>query len=166
VRSVPQRQLHLDDVRPDRRQTDGSVARCLCQGEIFDVLVQAKRHTAAARKLMRKRLRKHGIAPTEWFMDKYVIYGSALRELGTRQQSHVTGRRFSNRAESSHVPARRRKRKMQRFKAPSSAQRFLSMHATTYNTFTIPRHLTTARMRRLLRAEAFAVWREAAGRAA
>jgi putative transposase len=42
----------------------------------------------------------------------------------------------------------------------------LSMHAATYNTFTIPRHLTTARMHRLLRAEAFAVWGETAGVAA
>ena len=45
----------------------------------------------------------------------------------------------------------------------SPHQRFLSMHAAIYNTFTVPRHLTTARTHRLLRAEAFAMWREAAG---
>jgi putative transposase len=61
---------------------------------------------------------------------------------------------------------RRREWKLQGFKTPGSAQRFLSLHAATYNTFTIPRHLTTARTHRLLRAEAFATWREAAAVAA
>ncbi len=51
---------------------------------------------------------------------------------------------------------------MQGFKSPGSAQRFLSMHAATYNIFTVARHLTTARTHRLFRAEAFATWREAA----
>jgi hypothetical protein len=40
------------------------------------------------------------------------------------------------------------------------------MHAATYNTFTVPRHLTTARTHRLLQVEGFAAWREAAGAAA
>jgi hypothetical protein len=52
---------------------------------------------------------------------------------------------------------------MQGFKSPGSAQRFLAMHAATYNTFAVARHLTTARKHRLFRAEAFATWREAAG---
>ena len=47
-----------------------------------------------------------------------------------------------------------------------SAQRFLSIHAATYNTFNVCRHLTTARTLRLFRAEAFAAWRDAAGVAA
>jgi hypothetical protein len=38
-----------------------------------------------------------------------------------------------------------------------------SLHAATYNVFTLARHLTTARTHRLFRAEAFATWREAAG---
>jgi len=39
----------------------------------------------------------------------------------------------------------------------------LSMHAATYNTFNVCRHLTTARTHRLFRAEALSTWREAAG---
>jgi putative transposase len=42
----------------------------------------------------------------------------------------------------------------------------LSMHAVTYNVVTIPRHLVSARTHRLFRAEAFEVWRKAAGVAA
>jgi hypothetical protein len=37
------------------------------------------------------------------------------------------------------------------------------MHAATYNVFTVPRHLFSARRHRLFRAEAFAMWHRAAG---
>jgi len=51
---------------------------------------------------------------------------------------HEQGLRMNNRAENSHQPVRRRKRKMQRCKAVGSAQRFLSVHATVQNTFLYP----------------------------
>src|SRR5918912_2438751 len=133
------------------------------EGEVLDVLVQAKRDKHAACKLMRKLLKKQGIAPSEWVTDKCPAYGAALRDLGLDGARHLRGKRLNNRAESSHVPVRRRERKMQGFKSPGSAQRFVSMHAATYNTFNVCRHLTSARTYRLLRAEAFAAWREAAG---
>jgi putative transposase len=40
------------------------------EGEVLDVLLQAKRDTKAARKLMRKLLIKQGVAPDEWVTDK------------------------------------------------------------------------------------------------
>ena len=55
----------------------------------------------------------------------------------------------------------RRKRKMQRFKSPGSAQKFLSTHAAVYNTFNVQRHLTSAQTHRVLRAEAMNTWRTA-----
>jgi putative transposase len=166
-RPIPHRRWHLDEMFVRIGGRPMYLWRAVdAEGEVLDVLVQVRRDTAAARKLMRKLLRKQGIAPTEWVTDKFCVYGSVLRELGTSRRSHVIGKRANNRAESSHVPVRRRERTMQGFKSPGSAQRFLSMHAATCNTFTIPRHLTTARTHRLLRGEAFAVWREAAGGAA
>jgi putative transposase len=74
--------------------------------------------------------------------------------------------RMNNRAESSHVPVRRREWKLQGFKSAGSVQRFLSMHTATSNTFTIPRHLASARTHRLFRAEGISAWRDAAGVAA
>jgi putative transposase len=90
-------------------------------------------------------------------------YGAALRELKLTRAPHTRRKRANNRAESSHVPVRRRERKLQGFKSPRSAQRFLSLHAATYNVFTVPRHLVSARTHRLFRAEAFEAWRNAAG---
>ena len=59
----------------------------------------------------------------------------------------------------------RRERKMQRFKSPGSAQKFLSTQAAVYNTFNLRRHLTSAQARRTLRAAAMGAWRTAvAGR--
>src|SRR3712207_5717322 len=133
------------------------------EGEVLNVLLQAKRDTKAARKLMRKLLKRQGMAPDEWVTDKNPAYGAALRELKLTRAPHTRRKRANSRAESSHGPVRRRERKLQGFKSPRSAQRFLSLHAATYNTFTVPRHLVSARTHRLFRAEALEAWRYAAG---
>ena len=166
-RSKPHGRWHLDEmfVRIGGKQM--YLWRAVdAEGEVLEVLVQAKQNKRAALKLIRKLLKKHGTAPTEWVTDKCPAYGASLRDLNLKAAPHIQARRANNRAESSHVPVRRREWKLQGFKTPGSAQRFLSMHTATYNTFTVPRHLTTARTHRLLRAEAFATWREAAGVAA
>jgi len=49
-------------------------------------------------------------------------------------------------------------RKMQGFKSGSSAQRFLTTHASVYNTFYTQRHLTPRRTLREFRAAAFEDW--------
>ena len=50
-------------------------------GEVLDVLLQAKRDQRAARKLMRKLLKRQGMAPEEWVTDKNPAYSAALRML-------------------------------------------------------------------------------------
>jgi transposase-like protein len=52
------------------------------EGEVLDLLVQSKRDTKAALRLMRKLLKKQGYAPEELVTDKLGSYGAALRELG------------------------------------------------------------------------------------
>ena len=130
------------------------------EGEVLDVLVQAKRNRHAALKLMRKLLRKHAFVPDRIITDDLRSYGAAARELGMEKR-HARGRWRNNRAENSHQPTRRRERKMQGFKSPGSAQRFLSTHAAVYNTFNVQRHLTSASTHRSFRTSAMNAWRAA-----
>ena len=130
------------------------------EGEVLDLLVQRRRDKAAAVKLMRKLLKKQGFAPDVLVTDKLRSYGAAKSEIGLSAR-HDQGLRANNRAENSHQPTRRRERKMQRFKSPGSAQRFLSLHAAVHNTFNVQRRLTSRRTLRVLRDEAFRTCRAA-----
>lgn len=98
------------------------------------------------------------MTPTEVVTDGLKSYVSALTELGLADR-HRPGRlRENNRAENSHLPIRRRERKMQLFKSLPSAQRFLTPHAAIYNTFNIERHLISRKTLRTFRADAHAAW--------
>jgi putative transposase len=165
-RGRPSDRWHLDEmfVRIGGRQI--YLWRAIdAEGEILDVLVQGKRDKRAALRLMRKLLKKQGIAPTTLVTDRLSAYRAAARALG-RSAEHIRGKRKNNRAESSHVPIRRRERKMQGFRSAGSAQRFLALHAAVANTFTTCRHLISAKTHRLLRGEAFDAWHQAAALAA
>jgi putative transposase len=74
---------------------------------------------------------------------------------------HDQGLRANNRAENSHQAVRRRERKMQRFKSPGSAQRFLSVHVTVHNNFNLQCHLISRSTLRAFRADAAAQWQAA-----
>src|SRR3712207_6705765 len=106
---------------------------------------------------MRKLLRKQGFAPTVITTAKLGSYSAAFAEIGLAAR-HERGLRKNNRAEVSHQPVRRRERKIQRFKSPGSAQRFLSMHSAAYNAFNVQRHLISRRTLRAFRAEVMARW--------
>ncbi len=72
------------------------------EGEVLDVLVQAKRNKHAARKLMRKFLKKYGsFVPDRLITDDLRSYGAAARNLGIESR-HERGRWKNNRAENSH----------------------------------------------------------------
>ena len=128
------------------------------EGEVLDVLVQTRRNKRAALKLMRKLLKKYGFVPDKLVTDDLRSYAAAAHDLGLSNR-HERGRWHNNRAENSHQPTRR-ERKMQGFKSVGSAQRFLSTHAATYNTFNVQRHLTPARTHRAFRALAMQAWHE------
>jgi transposase-like protein len=128
------------------------------EGEVLDLLVQRRRDARAAAKLMRKLLKSQGFAPETLITDKLRSYGAAKTQLGLSAR-HEQGVRKNNRAENSHLPVRRRERKMRRFKSPGSAQRLLSVHAAVDNTFNVQRHLVSRNTLRALRGEALQNWR-------
>jgi transposase-like protein len=83
---------------------------------------------------------------------------------GTMERSirvHKQGLRANNRAENSHQPVRRRKRKMQGFKSAKSAQRFVLVHAAVYNTFNVQRHLMSRPAYRQFRTAVHNSWSDA-----
>src|SRR5438034_11826393 len=132
------------------------------EGEVLDCLVQSRRNKRAGLRLVRKLIRKYRMVPVKFVTDRLSSYAAARAELPVTI-AHERGLRQNNRAESSRVPVRRRERKMQRFRSAGSAQRFLSAHASVYNTFNICRHLITSATKRRFRAEAFEAWRAAVG---
>jgi putative transposase len=132
----------------------------ITSGEVLDMLVQRRRDTRAALRLMRKLLKRQGFAPKLLVTDKLRSYASAFRRLRLNCP-HEQGLRKNNRAENSHQAVRRRERKMQRFKSPCAAQRFLGMHAAVHNTFNLQRHLVSRSTLRIFRAEAADQWSNA-----
>src|SRR5438552_11248465 len=69
------------------------------EGEVLDMLVQRRRDSRAAMRLMRKLLRKQGFVPKLLVTDKLRSYGSAFRHLQLTCP-HEQGLRKNNRAEN------------------------------------------------------------------
>ncbi len=165
LRSRPDTRWHLDEVFVTINGKRFYLWRAVdCEGEVLDILVQSRRNKKAALRLMRKLLKKQGFVPDTFVTDKLPSYGAALKDLGLSKR-HNSGSRKNNRAENSHLPVRQRERRMQRFKSPGSAQRFLSTHAAVYNTFNVQRHLISRRTLRQFRGSAMSEWRAAAAAA-
>ena len=165
ARPTPSDHWHLDEMVIVIRGEQYWLWRAVDnEGEVLDFLVQRRRDTRAAMKLLKKLLRRQGFAPTRIVTDKLKSYRSAFRRLGLTA-IHDRGLRANNRAENSHQPVRRREHKQQRFKSLGSAQRFLSIHSATYNAFYHQRNLIRRSMFKMLRVGSFATWSEASAAA-
>ena len=77
------------------------------EGTVLDVVVQRRRNTKAATRLLRKLLKNQGVRPTKIVTDRLGSYEAALKLLGLKHLQDVGGRK-NNRAECSHVLIRRR----------------------------------------------------------
>jgi putative transposase len=104
---------------------------------VLDVLVQRRRDSRAAQRLMRKLLKSAATPPRVMITDKLRSYGAARAKMGLRVE-HRQHKRLNNRAENSRQPTRRRERIMKRFKLARQGQRFLSVHDQVANLFHIP----------------------------
>jgi putative transposase len=130
-------------------------------GVVLDILVQSRRNATAAKRLLRKLLKRQGIAPRVMITDKLGSYAGAKRVVMPSVE-HRQHKGLNNRTENSHHPTRRRERIMKRFKSAGQAQRFLSVHDQVANLFRRPGNTNAANHRRA-RARAFQVWAEVIG---
>ncbi len=131
-------------------------------GTVLDILVQSRRDMQAAKRLLRKLLKRQCRAPRVMITDKLASYGAAKREVMPSVE-HRKHKGLNNRAENSHQPTRRRERQMKRFKSAGQAQRFLSAHDGINNLFHLRRHQVPATQYRAARVQAFQAWAEVTG---
>ena len=162
TRPQPSPRWHLDEMVIRIRGARMYLWRAVDdEGEVLDILVQKRRNKRAARRLMRKPLKNTGMHPESIVTDGLGSYRAAALDLNLSGRHHPGRMRENNRCENSHLPIRRRERKMQRFKSQGSAQRFLFVHASVYNVFNTQRHLASRPVMRQLRNAAHQAWADA-----
>jgi putative transposase len=134
-------------------------------GLVLDILVQSRRNKRAAKRLLRKLLKRQCRAPRVMITDKLASYGAAKGEVmpSVENRKH---KGLNNRAENSHQPTRRRERQMKRFKSAGQAQRFLAAHDQINNLFHLRRNHVPADQYRAARTQASQAWAEVTGVAA
>jgi putative transposase len=91
--------------------------------------------------------------------DQLKSYGAAKREILPGVE-HRQQRYLNNRAENSHQPTRQRERRMQRFKSPGHAQRFLAASGPISQHFRLRRHRLSAPAYRQAIRNRFQSWQE------
>jgi putative transposase len=157
---------HLDEVRVVIRGRVFWLWRAVDQhGVVLDEILQRRRDTKAARRLLVTLLKKQGWRPRRIITDKLASYGAAMRELAPSLE-HRAHKGLNNRAENSHVPLRRRERQMQGFRSPGGLQRFASVFSAVRNLFVPPTRRRSALATHLHRLEAIGTWRQVANLAA
>ena len=157
---------HLDEVAVKVAGQKHWLWRAVDQdGIVLDILVQSRRDKRAAKRLLRKLLKRQCRAPRVLITDKLASYGAAKKEIapGVEHRQH---KGLNNRAENSHQPTRRRERQMKRFKSAGQTQRFLSAHDQINNLFHLRRDHVPASEYRAARTRAFQTWAEVTGMAA
>ena len=167
-RKLPQAgdKWHLDEVVVKIAGVRHWLWRAVDQdGIVLDILVQSRRDARAAKRLLRKLLKRQCRSPRVMITDKLASYGAAKAEVMPSVE-HRRHKGLNNRAENSHQPTRRRERQMKRFKSPGQAQRFLSTHDQIGNLFHLRRDRHPAHHYRATRTKAFQTWAEITGVAA
>jgi putative transposase len=153
---------HLDEVVVTIAGKQHWLWRAVDQdGYILDEIVQSRRDTKAAKRILKRLLKKQGCPPRRLITDKLGSYASARRQIMPAVE-HRSHKRLNNRAENSHLPLRQRERAMQGFRSPGGLQRFASVFSATRNLFVPPRSRRSALATHLHRLNALAAWNTAA----
>jgi putative transposase len=150
---------HLDEVVVTINGEKRYLWRAVDQdGYVLDEIVQIRRNTRAAKRLLERLLRKQGCAPKRMITDKLGSYGAARRKMMPNVE-HRQHKGLNNRAENSHVPIRKRERAMQGFRSWSGLQRFVETFSAVRNHFVPPHSSRSAIATHLHRLAAMAEWK-------
>jgi putative transposase len=167
-RKKPSRQdiWHLDEVVVTIAGQRHWLWRAVDQdGYVLDEIVQMRRDTKAAKRLLKRLLQKQGCPPRRMITDKLGSYAAARRQIMPAVE-HRSHKGLNNRAENSHLPLRRRERAMQGFRSPGGLQRFASVFSAVRNLFVPSRSRRSALATHLHRLTAMAEWKSMANVAA
>ncbi|WP_262265784.1 MULTISPECIES: IS6 family transposase [Microvirga] len=134
-------------------------------GYVLDEMVQPRRDTKAAKRLLRRLLKKQGCPPRRMITDQLGSYAAARRQIMPAVE-HRSHKGLNNRAENSHLPLRRRERAMQGFRSTGGLQRFVSVFSAVRNLIVPPRSRRSALSIHLHRLTAMAEWKFATSVAA
>jgi putative transposase len=162
-RPRPGDKWHVDEVFLTINKERHYLWRAVDQdGTVLDILMQRRRDKQAAKKFFRKLLKGCQYVPRVLITDKLNSYGAAQRE-SLPSVEHRQHRYLNNRAENSHQPTRQRERRMQGFKSPGQAQRFLSAYGPIAQHFRPRRHRLSAPEYRHEMRKRYQVWGEITG---
>src|SRR4051812_18399513 len=157
---------HLDEVCLMISGTKHWLWRAVDQdGFVLDVLVQSRRNKQAAKRLLRKLLKRQTRVPRVMITDKLASYTAAKADVMPSVE-HRRHKGLNNRAENSPQPPRRRERQMKRFKSAGQPHRFLPAHDQINNLFPLRRDHRPASQYRAARTQAFQTWAAVTGVAA
>jgi len=134
-------------------------------GYVLDEIVQVRRDTKAAKRLLVRLLKKQGLTPKRIVTDKLRSYGAAKREVMPSVE-HRSHKGLNNRAENSHLPLRKRERMMQGFRSAGGLQQFIAVFSAIRNHFVPSHQKHTALATHIHRIRAMAQWRAVTGAAA
>jgi putative transposase len=159
-RPRPGDKWHLDEVFLNIHGERHYLWRAVDQdGHVRDILVQRRRDQKAAKKFFRKLLKGLTYVPRVIITDKLKRYGAAQREI-LPSVEHRPHRYLNNRAENSHQPTRQRERRLQGFKSPGHAQRFLAAYGPITQHFRPQRHRLSAPEYRQEMGKSFHTWQD------
>src|SRR3954470_4639651 len=128
-RKTPSRRdiWHLDEVVVTIAGQKHWLWRAVDQdGYVLDEVIHPRRDTKAAKRLLRRLLRKQGCPPRRMITDKLGSYAAAQRQI-MPDVEHRSHKGLNNRAENSHLPVRRREHAMQGFRSPGGVQKFVAV---------------------------------------
>jgi putative transposase len=127
-------------------------------GLVLDEIVQSRRNSKAAKRLMTRLLQKQGMPRKRSLTGKLRSCGAAKPQVKPhfKHRSHIG---LNNRAENSHVPLRKRERMMQQFRSPGGLQLFVPIFSVIRNLFGPSRSYRFALQNLVHRLQAIAEWK-------